>query len=147
MTRTERSHSLRALVKDRSEARNGMDSSVPKGGAGAHNWGSVASELFYENAAMTDETYEFEDQATGGAAGTRLSLYDVQVTPRLNTWWKRTSFSIPADSQEPPKLEKPAVVRRVSSITEEDRENALKVRKNALKNNGGMLSDPLRLSL
>jgi hypothetical protein len=63
MTRTERSHSLRALVKDRSEARNGMDSSVPKGGAGAHNWGSLGSELLYENA----ETYDSEDQAAGGA--------------------------------------------------------------------------------
>jgi hypothetical protein len=29
-------------------------------------------------------------------------------------------------------------VRRTSSITDEDRENALKVRKNALKGNGGM---------
>lgn len=75
MTRTERSQSLRALVKDRSEARNGMDSSVPKGGAGAHNWGSVDFELDYENAA----TYDVEDQATGGA-GKRFLLYDVQVT-------------------------------------------------------------------
>ena len=57
-------------------------------------------------------------------------------------------FFIPSDSQQQPK--KPAVVRRASSITEEDRENALKVRKMALKSNGGMcclLRDPLRLSL
>ncbi len=33
---------------------------------------------------------------------------------------------------------KPTVVRRTSSVTDEDRENALKVRKNALKSNGGM---------
>jgi hypothetical protein len=72
MTRTERSHSLRALVKDRSEARNGMDSSVPKGGAGAHNWGSIHSEYDHENAAIADEDDEFEDQAAGG--GKRLLL-------------------------------------------------------------------------
>lgn len=79
MTRTERSHSLRALVKDRSEARNGMDSSVPKGGAGGHNWGSVRSELAYESAAMIDESFEFDDQAAGGASGggKRFYIYDV----------------------------------------------------------------------
>ncbi len=73
MTRTERSSSLRALVRDRSEARNGMDSSVPKGGAGAHNWGSIQSEYFHENAAIADEVHEFEDQAAGGE-GQRLPL-------------------------------------------------------------------------
>lgn len=71
MTRTERSHSLRALARDRSEARNGMDTSVPKGGAGAHNWGSIL-----ENGGIVDEGDEFEDQAAGG--GKRL-LYDVQL--------------------------------------------------------------------
>ncbi len=42
MTRTERSHSLRALIKDRSLARNGMDMS---------------------NDAFADEAGETEDQA------------------------------------------------------------------------------------
>lgn len=73
MTRTERSHSLRALIKDRSEARNGMDNSVPKGGAGGHNWGSLDSELDYENAAIADEAAEFDDQAgEGGGECPRL---------------------------------------------------------------------------
>jgi hypothetical protein len=44
----------------------------------------------------------------------------------------------PAAPKSPPK--KPAVVRRTSSVTEEDRENAIKIRKNALKSNGGMSS-------
>jgi len=73
MTRTERSHSLRALVKDRSEARNGMDTSVPKGGAGAHNWGSIHSEYYHENAAIVDEAEELEDQAATGG-GKRLTF-------------------------------------------------------------------------
>ncbi|KAI9459233.1 hypothetical protein BJY52DRAFT_1223224 [Lactarius psammicola] len=105
MTRTARSQSLRALAKDRSVSRSGMDMSVPKGGAGAHNWGSIDSEFDYEDAAITDEAADFEDQAqeTG--------------TPK-------------------PAPKKPAVVRRTSSVTDEDRENAIKVRKNALKSNG-----------
>jgi hypothetical protein len=68
MTRTERSHSLRALAKDRSEARNGMDASLPKGGAGAYNWGSIKTEYDHESAAIADEDAEFEDQ------GRRLTL-------------------------------------------------------------------------
>ncbi|KAI0305100.1 hypothetical protein B0F90DRAFT_1808952 [Multifurca ochricompacta] len=101
MTRTERSHSLRALIKDRSEARNGMDNSVPKGGAGAHNWGSLGSEIYFENDAPVDGDAEFEDQA------------------------KETGVS-----KTRPK--KPTAVHRTSSVTDEDRENAIKVRKNAL---------------
>jgi hypothetical protein len=44
-----------------------MDSSVPKGGAGGHNWGTLRSEYDYENAAIDDEAAELEDQA--GEAG------------------------------------------------------------------------------
>jgi len=69
MTRTERSQSLRALIKDRSEARNGMDSSLPKGGAGSHNWGTIQSEFDYETAAIDDEAAELKDQA--GEAGSK----------------------------------------------------------------------------
>jgi hypothetical protein len=95
-----------------------METSVPKGGAGAHNWGSIHSEYYHENAAIVDEVEESEDQAAGGAGA----------------------------SQPPPKI--PAVVRRASSVTDEDRENALKVRKNALKSNGEIdLSDIARSSV
>jgi len=79
MTRTERSHSLRALLKDRSEARNGMDSSVPKGGAGAHNWGTLERELEYENAAIADEAAETEDQRV--EADGKRPLADVELRP------------------------------------------------------------------
>ncbi|KAH9993324.1 hypothetical protein BJV74DRAFT_962225 [Russula compacta] len=102
MTRTERSHSLRALLKDRSEARNGMDSSVPKGGAGAYNWGSIDSEFDYENAAIADGAEEDQAQEPGAPN---------------------------------PQPQKAVAVRRTSSVTDEDRENAIKIRKNAL--NGG----------
>jgi len=117
MTRTERSQSLRALLKDRSEARNGMDSSVPKGGAGAYNWGSIDSEFDYENAALADEAAEFDDQAEEAGA------------PK-------------------PQPKEPATVRRTSSVTDEDRENAIKIRKIALKSNGEIsLADIARSSV
>ncbi|KAI0292851.1 hypothetical protein BC826DRAFT_894161, partial [Russula brevipes] len=106
MTRTERSHSLRALLKDRSEARNGMDSSVPKGGAGGHNWGSL--DQVHEIAALVNEDADFEE-----GEATR----------------KRPHHSC---------HQKPAPVRRMSSLTDEDRENAINVRKNAFKNKGGI---------
>ena len=83
MTRTERSQSLRALIKDRSEARNGMDSSLPKGGAGSHNWGSLDFEYEHETPAMDDETGELKDQA--GEVGGKRRLADVQLRPQVLT--------------------------------------------------------------
>jgi hypothetical protein len=88
MTRTERSHSLRALIKDRSEARNGMDNSVPKGGAGGHNWGTLDSELEYQNAAIADEAAEFDDEGGG-----KRSLADVQLRPRFDDMFRSLQSS------------------------------------------------------
>ena len=64
MTRTERATSPRAILKDRSESRSGMDKRTPKGGAGTHNWGSLMNERDYEDAALYDEEGE-EEQAAG----------------------------------------------------------------------------------
>jgi hypothetical protein len=50
-----------------------MDTSLPKGGAGAHNWGSLDSEYDHENNAIADEVEEREDQAAAGG-GKRLLL-------------------------------------------------------------------------
>lgn len=133
MTRTERSLSLRALAKDRSEARNGMDSSVPKGGAGAHNWGSLDAEFTLESDANADGDEELEDQA----GGKRL-FSDVHLHPRSNTVATSPSIFFPAATKLQAK--EPAVVRRTSSVTDEDRENAMKVRKNAFKINGSTFS-------
>ncbi|KAG8731025.1 hypothetical protein FRC11_005340 [Ceratobasidium sp. 423] len=44
MTRTERASYPRAVLKDRSEARNGMDRSLKKGGA-AGGWGTIQDEI------------------------------------------------------------------------------------------------------
>jgi len=61
MTRTERSTSPRAVLKDRSESKSGFDKSLRKGGAGAHNWGSIRDELDLERDALEDEEFDTEE--------------------------------------------------------------------------------------
>lgn len=48
------------------QAHIGMGSSVPKGGAGAHIWGSINSDITTK---MPDNVEGFEDQAAGGGDG------------------------------------------------------------------------------
>jgi hypothetical protein len=60
MTRTERAVHPRALNRDRSESRTGLDSSLRKRGAGGHNWGSLDDEQYLESSAMDDEVEEKE---------------------------------------------------------------------------------------
>jgi hypothetical protein len=55
MTRTERSLSPRAIIKDRSESKSGMDKALRKGGAGSHNWGNINEEYLLETEALDDE--------------------------------------------------------------------------------------------
>lgn len=58
MTRTARAAYPRAVLKDRSECRSGLNSSIRKDGAGQHNWGSIADEQLLETAAIEDEILE-----------------------------------------------------------------------------------------
>ncbi|KAI0672157.1 hypothetical protein C8Q78DRAFT_1077719 [Trametes maxima] len=67
MTRTARSAYPSAIAKDRSEAKNGMDKHIPKGGAGPHNWGRLEDEYELESAALEDEQDDFEE-TTGKAS-------------------------------------------------------------------------------
>lgn len=60
MTRTARAAYPRAVIKDRSESRTGLDPSMRKSGAGHHNWGSLADEFHLETAAIGDEEIETE---------------------------------------------------------------------------------------
>lgn len=62
MTRTERASYPRAINKDRSESKNAMDKSLPKHGAGPHNWGSYEDELDLETAADYDEEEELKTE-------------------------------------------------------------------------------------
>lgn len=55
MTRTARATFPRALIRDCSESKSGLDKSLRKGGGGRHNWGSIADEGYLEAAALDDE--------------------------------------------------------------------------------------------
>ncbi|THV05768.1 hypothetical protein K435DRAFT_773692 [Dendrothele bispora CBS 962.96] len=57
MTRTARAISPRAIIKDRSLNRSGLDRNLRKEGGGQHNWGRPEDEL----AALEDEQFEFEE--------------------------------------------------------------------------------------
>lgn len=104
MTRTERAGFPRALLRDRSESKSGLDKSVRKNGSGQHNWGSINDERYLEAAALADEEEEeFEEDAT-----------DQQ----------HANDSV----HKKPKLEK-----RANSFTEAERESARQIRKNVLK--------------
>lgn len=60
MTRTERSIFPKAISKDRSESKSGMDKSLRKRGAGTHNWGSLADEASLEYDAWDDEEADMQ---------------------------------------------------------------------------------------
>ena len=117
MTRTERATSPRAIIKDRSESRSGMDKHTPKGGAGQHNWGSLMRERDLEEAALYDE--EIEEEESGGM--------NIPVAPLCD---QAPNF-FPCAVQ-PPRPEEPRKQSSLS-VSEEERQEAVKVRKDALK--------------
>ncbi|KAF9484060.1 hypothetical protein BDN70DRAFT_798470 [Pholiota conissans] len=61
MTRTARAAYPRAVNKDRSESRTGLYDMARKGGAGQHNWGSLADERQLESAALDDVILDEEE--------------------------------------------------------------------------------------
>jgi Hyaluronan / mRNA binding family len=71
MTRTERAAFPRAVVKDRSLSRSGLDKSIRKNGAGQHNWGSISDEAELEFAALEDEEHDIAADAEGTYALSR----------------------------------------------------------------------------
>ncbi|KZV92346.1 hypothetical protein EXIGLDRAFT_749733 [Exidia glandulosa HHB12029] len=70
MTRTERATHPRALVKDRSESKSGLDKRVQKNGAGAHGWGSLADEYDHEFAGQVLDD-DSDTEAATPAAGSK----------------------------------------------------------------------------
>jgi len=72
MTRTERSMFPKAINKDRSESKSGMDKSLRKHGAGLHNWGSLADEVELEYDAMHDEEIEMNAEREDSADKTDM---------------------------------------------------------------------------
>ena len=69
MTRTERAAYPRALVRDRSQSKSGLDNSIRKGGSGRHNWGSLDDERQLEAAALEDGASELADKSEADEGG------------------------------------------------------------------------------
>jgi len=74
MTRTARAMYPRAITRDRSVAKSGLDAATKKGGSGNHSWGSLHQEYDYERAGAADakvdafKDYEARDQVYLGPA-------------------------------------------------------------------------------
>ena len=66
MTRTEHATSPRALQHDHSENKGGVDTSIRKGGAGAHNWGSIDEEARCEQEGLADERLDIQAAVADG---------------------------------------------------------------------------------
>lgn len=97
MTRTERATFPRALIRDRSESKSGLDKSFRKGGGGNHNWGSIADEGYLEAAALDDEEQSLAtEQESRGSCALSSSL----IIPSL-TFPKSTSL-LPREATTPP---------------------------------------------
>ncbi|KAF8336446.1 uncharacterized protein EI90DRAFT_3152609 [Cantharellus anzutake] len=60
MTRTQRASHPRALARDRSLSRSGLDDHIQKGGSGSHNWGSIRDEI--EHFDLGDEDYDIPEE-------------------------------------------------------------------------------------
>ncbi|KAF9029573.1 hypothetical protein BDZ89DRAFT_1091790 [Hymenopellis radicata] len=104
MTRTARAVFPKAMIKDRSESRSGLDKSLRKNGGGQHNWGSLADERDLEFAALDDEAMDMQKEETDVDADTATT-----------------------DSN------KPAVARSASYMSDQELETAKEFRKNVFK--------------
>ena len=81
MTRTARAGFPKAMMRDRSESRSGLDKSMRKNGGGGHNWGSLADERDHEFAALDDDAValqvtaeEVDDDAASVKSDTSMSF-------------------------------------------------------------------------
>ena len=139
MTRTARAAYPRAVIKDRSESRTGLDPSIRKSGAGHHNWGSLADELRLEEEAINDEEMEigipvspsFDSNSSTRCKHPFHSLFSALVY----------SFILAAVS--------PQRTDNAKVLTEEEVERARNFRKNAFKGGGTsfLLSRPSYLTI
>jgi len=137
MTRTERSLSPKALLKDRSESKSGMDKSMRKGGAGTHNWGSLADEVDLVSAAYEDALEERGLDAPGDKAKVVNGAATVNGTPESAAAGGSAGEARPAA---------PERSTSANSVTEEDRESAREYRRGALKNGAVDLKSIARTS-
>lgn len=130
MTRTARAAYPRAVIKDRSESRTGLDSSIRKAGAGHHNWGSLADEHRLEEEAMDDEEMEIEIPVPATPVDSDSSTRCKHI---FHSRFSALIYSFILAAVSPPRQ------------TEEEVELARKYRKKAFKPEGGGTSFLLTL--
>ena len=118
MTRTERAAFPRALMRDRSESKSGLDKSLRKGGSGHHNWGSILDEGYLESAAVEDEEQALATEQDRRDSRAFIASLDYSLAHFLTSVDKH-------DSE-----------RRSNSLTEEEKRFARDFRKTALKGQG-----------
>ncbi|KAG8991431.1 hypothetical protein FRB95_007752 [Tulasnella sp. JGI-2019a] len=108
MTGTIRATNPRALIRDRSNSKTGMDKSMRKAGGGAHNWGNIDDQIEGE---MYDDGSE--ENLRDAAKSASIPPADVAGDRRLSVSTASTGTS--------------------SGLTEEEKEKAVEYRANALK--------------
>jgi len=110
MTRTERATNPRALIRDRSNSKSGMDKSMRKSGGGAHNWGNTMDQI-------EGEMYDEGDEAT---------LADLQKSAS-------TSPANPSVLVDQPKDRRASVSTASTGMADDEKEKAIEYRSKALK--------------
>lgn len=118
MTRTARATFPRALIRDRSESKSGLDKSFRKGGGGQHNWGSIADEGYLEAAALQDEQQDSSTESD--SRDSRVFIMD------LGYVYPHSRLAVDKYPSE----------RRSNSFTEEEKRSARNFRKTVLKGQG-----------
>jgi len=115
MTRTARASYPRAIAKDRSLSRTGLDRSIHKHGAGQHNWGSILDHT---------KRYDFDEEEN-----------DIPEDSDEFQWTDDTSSSV--DTADSTDVSPGGTRNRAASInvTEDDRTRALQFRKGSFSRN------------
>ncbi|KAF8975888.1 hypothetical protein BDQ17DRAFT_1385211 [Cyathus striatus] len=95
MTRTERAAYPRAIIRDRSSSRSGLDPSIRKNGAGGHNWGSIADERVLESSALQDEGMILEEDKVSNDIATTVEAAGNERRPEV----QRANSNGPSDEE------------------------------------------------
>ena len=138
MTRTARAAYPRAVIKDRSESRSGLDTSLRKAGAGHHNWGSLADEQQLENAALNDQPFEEEEPINSIKSYAAVAAEDTNSTRCKFHFPIHATIFVHATAAVSPTT-KPDLSNSASEMSEEELEKARQFRKNTFKKTGGTL--------
>ena len=122
MTRTERSLSPRAIIKDRSESKSGMDKALRKGGAGGHNWGNINEEMSLEADALDDERPESAANKGNHPATLRTRLpahqHPFQKSPLTSPNSPGAAALLPRKTELPPERSASALSKTVSTVAD-----------------------------